>query len=356
MSNSKSPQSAPDESATFNAPLQGLRVVDLSHVQAGPICAMMLADMGAEVVKIESLEGDMYREPIAGSFYQNFNRNKRSIVLDLKTEEGKDVALGLVKGADVFIENFIPGAVERLGLGYEVLRALNPALVYGSISGFGQDGPWVNRAAFDPAIQALSGLMDATGEPGRPPVRTRAAMIDYCAGTTMAFAIVAALFRRARTGVGDYLDVALMDVGMYAMSPYMTFYKLRGVTLPRTGSAHPATAPNQGFRVRDGYLYIAATSDRMWRDLCKVLGVPELAQDPRFATRSGRMKNARTLIDAVSPVIEKRDGSELEAQLLAVGIPCGKVRTVAEVFDDPYVVSRGCWSRHAAGLARTCSP
>ena len=325
----------------FHAPLKGVKVVDLSHVQAGPICGMMLADMGAEVIKIESLDGDMYRGPVGGAYFQNFNRNKRSIALDLKSKEGLQIALDLCSKADVFLENFLPGAMNRLGLGYEAISKLNPSIIYASVSGFGQDGAQAKRPAFDPAIQALSGFMDSMGEADRPPVRTRTAMIDYSAGTTMAFAVAAALFRRAKEGAGEHIDIALMDIGLYAMSPYVTYYKSHGITIPRTGSAHPDMAPNQSFKVRDGYLYIAATSDRMWRGLCQLLGIESVAEDPRFLTPSARSKNATVLIDTISPVIASQDGVQFEEQLLAAGIPCGRVRTVAEVSEDPYLDARG---------------
>ncbi len=325
----------------FSNPLEGIHVLDLSHVQAGPICGMMLADMGAEVIKVEALSGDMYRHPIEGAYFQNFNRNKRDIALDLKSAEGRQIALKLAERADILLENYLPGALQRLGLGYETVREANPSIIYGSISGFGQTGPWRTRPAFDPIVQAISGCMDATGEPGRPPVRTRAAMIDYCSGTTMAFAIAAALVRRARTGAGEHIDIALMDIALYAMSPYVTHFRKRGKVFPRTGSAHPAVVPNQNFKVCDGYIYIAATSDQMWENLCRVLHLEQIGADSRFKSRALRTQNSAVLIKAISPAIEALEGRELEAQLLEAGVPCGRVRSVAELFDDAYIETRG---------------
>lgn len=333
------------QSSGFPSPLEGVRVLELSHVQAGPICAMMLADMGAEVIKVESFAGDMFRHAIDGANFRNFNRNKRAIAIDLKTPEGLEIALDLAKRADVLVENFLPGALERLGLGYEAVRQANPGIVYGSISGFGQSGSMRNRPAVEPILQAMSGIMDATGDPDRSPVRVRPAMIDYCTGTSMAFAIAAALLRRSRTGQGEHIDIALLDIALYAMGPYATYYRKRGTLFPRTGSAHPATVPNQNFATRDGFICIAATTDKMWRSLCRVLGIEHAGEDPRFATRTARLANAAELAEIVDEATRQRDGLELEANLLAAGVSCGKVRNVAEILDEPYVEERGMLER-----------
>lgn len=332
-------------SSGFPSPLKGIRVLDISHVQAGPICSMMLADMGAEVIKVESFAGDMFRYPIEGANFQNFNRNKRAIAVDLKAPDGLEIVLELARKADVLLENFLPGALERLGLGYEAIRQLNPAIVYGSISGFGQTGSMRNRPAVEPILQAVSGIMDATGDPDRSPVRVRPAMIDYCTGTTMAFAIAAALLRRASTGSGEHVDIALLDIALYAMSPYITHYRKRGRLFPRTGSAHPATAPNQNFRTSDGFICIAATTDKMWQSLCRVLGIAWAGTDPRFATRQMRVEHAAELVEVVDQATRAHPGLELEARLLAEGVSCGKVRTVADILDEPYVEERGMLER-----------
>src|SRR4030042_70524 len=189
--------------AEFPNLLGGIKVLDLSHVQSGPTCTAMLADMGAEVVKVEPFAGDQFRESMEGANFFNFNRNKRAMALNLKTKEGKEIVLKLAKDADVLVENFLPGVINRLGLGYEALSQVNPGIVYCSISGFGQSGPFRERPAYDPILQAMSGIMDSTGEPDRPPVRIRPAMIDYCTGASAAFAIAAALFGRQKTGRGQ---------------------------------------------------------------------------------------------------------------------------------------------------------
>jgi len=330
-----------DDASEFSSPLSGVKVLELSHVQAGPICGMMLADMGAEVVKIESSAGDLFRVPMEGANFYNFNRNKRAIALDLKAEAGVQIALKLAGEADVLVENFLPGALDKLGLGYEAIRARNPGIIYASISGFGLSGPFRNRPAFEPILQAMSGIMDATGDADRAPARVRPAMIDYCTGASTAFAIAAVLVRKAKTGRGERIDVALLDIALYAMSPYVTHYKRKGKLFPRSGSAHPATAPNQNFETQDGYICIAAGADHMWRALCKALGIENLGADPRFATQPMRAKNALEIGEIVNRETRKHAGRALEEKLLAAGVPCGKVRSVAEIVDEPHVQGRG---------------
>jgi len=231
----------------------------------------MLADMGAEVVKIEPFAGDQFRQPMEGANFFNFNRNKRGIALNLKTKEGKEIVLKLAKEADVLVENFVPGAMDRLGLGYEALSQLNPRIVYCSISGFGQSGPYRDRPAYEPILQAMSGIMDSTGEPDRPPVRIRPAMIDYCTGANAAFAIAAALFGRQKTGRGQRIDVALLDVALYAMGPFVTQFERKGELPERAGSAQPSGGAIQNFETRDGLIYIVAGTDHMWKNLCNAL-------------------------------------------------------------------------------------
>lgn len=332
-------------STGFPSPLQGVRVLDISHVQAAPVCAMMLADMGAEVVKIESFGGDMFRQPMEGANFQNFNRNKRAIAIDLKTPEGLAIALSLAKQSDVLVENYLPGALERLGLGYEAIRALNPGIVYASISGFGQTGELRHRPAVEPIIQAMSGIMEATGDPDRAPVRVRPALIDYSTGACMAFAIAASLFRRSSTGQGEHIDIALLDVALYAMSPYITHYRKRGKVFSRTGSAHPATAPNQNFETADGFICIAASSDAMWRGLCKALAIESTGADPRFATHPLRARHRTEIAEIVNRETRKHSGAALESLLLDAGVSCAKIRSVAEIVEEPHIAQRGLLER-----------
>jgi crotonobetainyl-CoA:carnitine CoA-transferase CaiB-like acyl-CoA transferase len=330
-----------ESNAGFPNPLAGIKVVDLSHVQSGPTCTAMLADMGAEVVKIEPFAGDQFRQPMEGANFFNFNRNKRGIVLNLKTKEGKEIVLKLAKEADVLVENFVPGAMDRLGLGYEALSQLNPRIVYCSISGFGQSGPFRDRPAYEPVLQAMSGIMDSTGEPDRPPVRIRPAMVDYCTGANSAFAIAAALFGREKTGRGQRIDVALLDVAIFSMSPYVTQFIRRGELPERAGSAQPSGGAIQNFETRDGLIYIVAGTDHMWKNLCNALNLPEVGNDPQYATRQQRAERRVKISEIINNETRKYTSQELETKLLAADVACGTVRNVGEIVQESHVQARG---------------
>jgi crotonobetainyl-CoA:carnitine CoA-transferase CaiB-like acyl-CoA transferase len=330
-----------ESNAGFPNPLAGIKVVDLSHVQSGPTCTAMLADMGAEVVKIEPFAGDQFRQPMEGANFFNFNRNKRGIALNLKTKEGKEIVLKLAKEADVLMENFVPGAMDRLGLGYEALSQLNPRIVYCSISGFGQSGPFRDRPAYEPVLQAMSGIMDSTGEPDRPPVRIRPAMVDYCTGANSAFAIAAALFGREKTGRGQRIDVALLDVAIFSMSPYVTQFIRRGELPERAGSAQPSGGAIQNFETRDGLIYIVAGTDHMWKNLCNALNLPEVGNDPQYATRQQRAERRVKISEIINNETRKYTSQELETKLLAADVACGTVRNVGEIVQESHVQARG---------------
>jgi crotonobetainyl-CoA:carnitine CoA-transferase CaiB-like acyl-CoA transferase len=330
-----------ESNAGFPNPLAGIKVVDLSHVQSGPTCTAMLADMGAEVVKIEPFAGDQFRQPMEGANFFNFNRNKRGIALNLKTKEGKEIVLKLAKEADVLVENFVPGAMDRLGLGYEALSQLNPRIVYCSISGFGQSGPYRDRPAYEPILQAMSGIMDSTGEPDRPPVRIRPAMVDYCTGANSAFAIAAALFGREKTGRGQRIDVALLDVAIFSMSPYVTQFIRRGELPERAGSAQPSGGAIQNFETRDGLIYIVAGTDHMWKNLCNALNLPEVGNDPQYATRQQRAERRVKISEIINNETRKYTSQELETKLLAADVACGTVRNVGEIVQESHVQARG---------------
>lgn len=330
-----------ESNAGFPNPLAGIKVVDLSHVQSGPTCTAMLADMGAEVVKIEPFAGDQFRQPMEGANFFNFNRNKRGIALNLKTKEGKEIVLKLAKEADVLVENFVPGAMDRLGLGYEALSQLNPRIVYCSISGFGQSGPYRDRPAYEPILQAMSGIMDSTGEPDRPPVRIRPAMVDYCTGANSAFAIAAALFGREKTGRGQRIDVALLDVAIFSMSPYVTQFIRRGELPERAGSAQPSGGAIQNFETRAGLIYIVAGTDHMWKNLCNALNLPEVGNDPQYATRQQRAERRVKIAEIINNETRKYTSQELETKLLAADVACGKVRNVGEIVQESHVQARG---------------
>ena len=325
----------------FPSPLGGIRILDFSHVQSGPICTAMLADMGAEVVKIEPFIGDQFREPMEGANFFNFNRNKRAMALNLKTPEGKEIVLKLAKNSDVLVENFLPGSLDKLGLGYEAISRINPRIIFCSISGFGQEGPFRHRPAYEPILQAMSGIMDSTGEADRPPVRIRPAMIDYCTGANAAFAIAAALLERGKNGRGQRIDIALLDVALYAMAPYVTQYKRRGELPERAGSAQPSGGAIQNFETRDGLVYVVAGTDHMFKGLCRVLGLEELAKDPRYATRKQRAERRVEISEILNRETRKYTSRDLEAKLLAADVACGMVRNVGDIVQEPHVQGRG---------------
>lgn len=330
-----------EDKTSFPDPLLGIKILDLSHVQSGPTCTAMLADMGAEVVKIEPFSGDQFREPMEGANFFNFNRNKRAMALNLKTKEGKEIVLRLAKDADVLVENFLPGAVDRLGLGYEAISRLNPRIIYCSISGFGQSGLLRDRPAYEPILQAMSGIMDSTGEPDRPPVRIRPAMIDYCTGANAAFAITAALFGRKRSGQGQRIDVALLDVALFAMAPYVTQFLRRGELPERAGSAQPSGGAIQNFETQDGLIYVVAGTDHMFKNFCKVLNREDLSKDLRYATRQGRARHRVEIAEMLTKETRKFTSDELEAKLLAADVACGKVRNIGQIVQEPHVQKRG---------------
>jgi crotonobetainyl-CoA:carnitine CoA-transferase CaiB-like acyl-CoA transferase len=321
--------------------LEGVKVLDFSHVQSGPICTVMLADMGAEVVKVEPFIGDQFRESMEGANFFTFNRNKRAMALNLKTQEGKEIVLKLAKKSDVLVENFLPGSLDKLGLGYEAISRINPSIIYCSISGFGQDGPFRHRPAYDPILQAMSGIMDSTGEADRPPVRMRPAMIDYCTGASAAFAIVAALMGRGKTGRGQRIDIALLDVALYAMAPYVTQFKRRGELPERAGSAQPSGGAIQNFETRDGLIYVVAGTDHMFKNLCRALNLESVGKDPRYASRKLRAEHRAEISETINRETRKYTSRELEAKLLAADVACGMVRNIGDIVEEPHVRARG---------------
>ncbi len=325
-------------------PLSGIRVVDLTRVMAGPFCTMLLGDLGADVVKIERPgTGDDTRSwgpPFIdgiSAYYLCVNRNKRSVTLDLKHPAGQEILWRLIERADVLVENFSPGTVERLGFGYERVRERRPEIVYCSISGFGQTGPGKDRTAYDQIVQGMSGLMSVTGFPDGEPTRFGVPIADIGAGMFAAYAIVAALFHRLRTGEGQYIDTSMLG-GQVALLTYQAgIYFATGETPRRTGNAHPIVAPYQTFRTGDGYVNIAAGNDAMFARLCRALGLDHLVSDPRFATNAGRITNLPALVEAIESVLAKYRTAEVVALLDAAEVPCGPIYTVPEVFADPQV-------------------
>ncbi|OZM75747.1 CaiB/BaiF CoA-transferase family protein [Pseudonocardia sp. MH-G8] len=345
-------------------PLAGLTVLDMSHLAAGPWCTMVLADLGADVIKIERPDGgDMSRQ--AGSVYAggesavflSLNRNKRSVALDLKRPEAREVLTRLARKADIFVENLRPGKTAELGVDYASLSAVNPRIVYASISAFGPDGPHVDLPGNDPIIQALSGAMSITGEQDGPPARQGVSVPDFGAGMMAAFSILAAVVGRGENGPGRHLDLNLLDVEIFALGPRAQEFLLNGEEQPRLGSGHPQFAPYQAYRCKgDRYLYIAAINDKFWRMLCAALGRPELAEHPDFGTNVERTRRREALADLLEPILLERDRDEWLGVLQAHGVPCGPVNTLGEAMSDPQVAHNQLirtMEHPAAGSVRT---
>ncbi|HEY7927697.1 MAG TPA: CaiB/BaiF CoA-transferase family protein [Candidatus Dormibacteraeota bacterium] len=337
-------QASPAPSA---GPLAGLRVLDLSRILSGPFATMILADLGAEVVKLENpVGGDDTREwapPYQGdqsAYFLSINRNKRGIAVDLKAEAGREIALRLADGADVLVENFRPGAAARLGLGYAELSARNPRLVYASISGYGQTGPDAQLPGYDAIAQALGGVVSVTGESGGEPVRVGTPVADLGAAMWAAIGILAALHARAATGRGDWIDISLLD-GQIAWLTYVAGgYFATGEVPRRYGSAHPTIVPYQALRTADGYLMVAVGNDSLWQRFAPLIGLPELAADARFATNPDRVVNRAQLIPLVEAALASRVSAEWAAELSRAGIPAGAINTVDRALAYPQVLAR----------------
>jgi crotonobetainyl-CoA:carnitine CoA-transferase CaiB-like acyl-CoA transferase len=322
-------------------PLEGIKVLDFTQAAAGPFGAMILGDMGAEVVKIEPLTGDHFRPVMKGAWAAVVNRNKRSLAIDLRQEESKEIIYKLIKDADVLMEAFVPGVMDKLGVGYEAVNKINPRIIYCSISGYGQDGPYRERAGYDVCAQCECGLMAATGEPGRPPVRIASSLIDYGTGMYGILGVVFALMAREKTGKGQRIDVSLLDTAVSWMNYWVAFYSLTGINPPKVGSGHFYAAPYQVFDTKDDPIFIGISSEKAWKAFCNVIGVAELADDPRFETNDVRCKNRDELIPMIQEALKKFSNSELFEELgQKLGIPCARVNTVGQVIDDPHVKAR----------------
>jgi crotonobetainyl-CoA:carnitine CoA-transferase CaiB-like acyl-CoA transferase len=330
-----------------SGPLAGLRVLDLSRILSGPFATMMFADLGADVVKLENPStGDDTREwapPYQGdqsAYFLSVNRNKRGIAVDLKSEQGRDIALRLADHADVVVENFRPGTAARLGLGYDQLSARNPRLIYASISGFGQTGPYASQPGYDAIAQALGGLMSVTGETDGEPVRVGNSAADIGAAMWAAIGILAALHARDTTGHGDWIDISLLD-GQIAWLTYLAGgYFATGEVPRRYGSAHPSIVPYQALRTGDGHLMVAVGNDTQWQHFAPLLGLPELLDDPRFATNPDRVVNRAELIPIIEAALAARGSAEWAEALSRVGIPAGAINTIDKALVHPQVQAR----------------
>jgi crotonobetainyl-CoA:carnitine CoA-transferase CaiB-like acyl-CoA transferase len=338
-------------------PLSGIVVLELAHVMAGPMCGRLLADLGADVIKLERPGGEDSRAmapPWVGTesaAYLMMNRNKRGICVDLKTEGGRDVLRRLAGRADVLVENFRAGTLDRLGVGWSALSAVNPRLVWAEISGFGRTGPYAARGGYDLIAQGMSGLMSFTGEgPGRPPVKAGAPVADISAGVLAALGVVAALQERHRTGRGQRVDTSLFEAAV-TLTLWQSAMALATGTAPGPmGSAHPLDAPYQAFEAQDGWLNVGAANQANWLRLLGVLGRADLADDPRFASNPARMENLALLTETLAPLFRERRAADWLAALDAAGVPAGPILSVPQMLDDPQIAARAMrvTTEHAA--------
>ncbi|HEU0113494.1 MAG TPA: CoA transferase, partial [Thermomicrobiales bacterium] len=335
---------ARDKAIPAALPLTGVRVVDLTRVMTGPYCTLMLGDLGADVIKIERPgKGDDTRAwgpPFLDGeavYFLSVNRNKRSLALDLKSANGQAVLWRLLERADVVVENFSPGTIDRLGFGYDAVKARRPDVVYASISGFGQSGPDYDRTAYDLIVQGMSGMMSITGQPGSLPTRLGVPIADIGAGMFAAYAIVAALFRRERTGEGSYVDTSMLG-GQIALLTYQAGRHLSIGDVPgQLGNAHPMIVPYDTFASADGYVNIAVGNDDLWRRFAAALGRAELSDDPRFRTNALRVAHRAELYDLLQPLLAAFTTDDIVRRLDEAAVPCGPIKDIAQALANPQV-------------------
>ena len=328
-------------------PLEGVKVIELAHIMSGPTTGMLLADMGADVIKVERVPGGddtrRFTPPeVEGeaSAFMMMNRNKRGIALDLKQPAARAALLRMVGGSDVLIENFRVGTMEKLGLGYDTLRAEHPALIYCTVSGYGRTGPDADKGGFDLVAQGISGLMRITGQSGGPPTKVGSPLTDINAGILAAFGIVAAYVHRLRTGRGQLVDTSLLEAGVMQTFWQSAIFLGSGKEIGPLGSAHPLTAPYQAFATQDGWITIGASNQSNYQRLTEVLEAPELLADERFRDNAARMANLAALVGLIEERVRRKPSSEWLAALANAGVPAGPVLTIAEMLNHPQVLAR----------------
>lgn len=332
-------------------PLAGLKVIELARILAGPWAGQVLADLGADVIKVESPGGDDTRTwgpPFverdgdrSAAYFHGCNRGKRSVLADFRNPDDLQFVRSLIAGADVVIENFKVGGLARFGLDYESLKAINPRLVYCSITGFGQTGPYRERAGYDFLVQGLSGIMDLTGDPAGAPQKIGVAFADIFTGLYSVIAIQAALAQRDQTGRGQHIDMALLDAMTGVLANQAMNFLVTGTAPTRMGNAHPNIAPYQTFEVADGWFILAVGNDGQFKKFCAVVGLPELSADPRFATNAARVGNRELIADLITARTKSWKRDDLLAALETEGVPASSINTVADAFADPQLLSRG---------------
>jgi crotonobetainyl-CoA:carnitine CoA-transferase CaiB-like acyl-CoA transferase len=343
----------------MSGPLKGIRVLDLSRVLAGPFATQILADLGAEVIKVERPGtgddtrgwGPPYVKDAQGNdtsestYFTSCNRGKQSVTLDLADAQAQKRIRELAGQCDVLVENYKVGDLARYGLDHASLRKSYPALIYCSITGFGQTGPYANRAGYDPIAQAMCGMMSVTGEPddkpGTTPQRVGVAVVDLMSGQYAVIGILAALLHRKQSGEGQHIDIGLLDVGVASMANIASAYLGAGVVSKRNGGVHPSVVPSQVFECSDGFVILAAANDVQFKKLCEVAGRPGIAQDERFATNSARVRNRAIISPMLEDIFRSRPVADWTAALARAGVSCGPIYSMDQVFDDPQVRARG---------------
>lgn len=331
--------------------LDGIRVLDLTRALAGPFCTLMLGDNGADVIKVEIPgTGDDTRKwgpPFIGeesAYYLSINRNKRSLTLNLQDAQAQEVFMKLAQDIDVVVENFTPGVMGRFGLDYDAVKAVNPKVVYCSISGFGQDGPYRNRPAYDQIMQGVGGLMSITGEPDGEPQKIGIAVTDIGAGMWSAFAIMAALHHREKSGEGQYIDISMLDAQVAWLTYQAAFFFANGEAPKRMGAAHPTLVPYQAFMCKDGkYINVAVGSERIWERFCQGMEREDLKDHPDYATNSVRVNNRGAMVSMLQEIFLTRPVAEWVKDLQAANVPCGPINDLADVFADPQVLARNMY-------------
>jgi crotonobetainyl-CoA:carnitine CoA-transferase CaiB-like acyl-CoA transferase len=328
-------------------PLEGLRVVDLTRVLSGPFCTMQLGDMGAEVIKVEQPgKGDdtrAFAPPYQGdeaAYFLSVNRNKKSITLDLKSERGKEVLWRVVEGSDILVENFRPGAMDRLGFGYDAVKARRPMMVYASISGFGATGPQRDRPGYDVIVQGEAGIMDITGPRDGAPHKVGAAIGDLVSGLYATQGILAALYASRATGQGQHVTISMYEAVASLLTFNASIYYATGNAPRRRGNEHPTIVPYETFEAADGWINLGVANDDLWRRFCSGAERPDLIEDPRFAKASDRVRNREVLVPLVKAIVKERTRDEWLARLDKAGVPSGAIRTVGEVCDGNLLKAR----------------
>ena len=328
-------------------PLEGIRVVDLTRILAGPYCTMMLGDMGAEVIKIEHPQGGDdtrgWGPPFlngVSTYFISINRNKKSLTLNLKDERGKELLRDLIRKGDVVVENFRPGTLDKLGFSWEEIHRINPAVIFASLSGFGQTGPRKNEPGFDVVIQGEGGIMSITGEPDGPPSKFGASIGDITAGMLAAQGVLLSLYHREKTGVGQMVDVGMLDGQVALLTYHANNYFGTGKLPPRRGNKHPSITPYETYKCKDGYFNLGVGNDSLWRRFCDAMELAEIKEDPKFAVNKDRVDNRLELQEILDPFFAEKTVGETIETLRGAGIPCGPINNLEQVLNEPQILAR----------------